>query len=464
VTAKPSLRLRLVRHVLVPLVATWALGTSIAVLIAHHFAVRAFDRALLDDAYDVATHVQASGDQLTVSLTAEEMSAILFDQSEKQYFAVLRPDGTLIAGQAGLPAAHVAAAGEHEFEDGAFEGHVVRAVSLRSDRPKPYIVVMAQTTASRQQLLEQLLLYSAAPQAALLALLAWWLRRRIRDDLDPLAQLQEAIGSRHGADLAPLPRTLQDASTREVERIAQAIDSLFVRLQESLQAQREFAGTVAHELRTPLAGIRAQAAFALAHDDASVWREQLEGIAHAEQRASRLVDQLLALARADEGRVSLAMETLDLAGLAREVVLRWVPQAHPLGVDLGAEGLEEPVFVRGDRAMLEGILNNLLDNALRYGTGDPEPRITVALKRLAQGVELSVRDNGKGLTPADINQLKKRWVRGAPGRHVGEGAGLGLAIVVRYADLLGARLELSNIAEGGLRAQIEFSQSQEAAQ
>jgi two-component system sensor histidine kinase TctE len=243
-------------------------------------------------------------------------------------------------------------------------------------------------------------------------------------------------------------------STRDVERIALAIDSMFGRLQEGLQAQREFAGNVAHELRTPLAGIRAQAAFALSQGDSAVWREQLEGIAQAEQRASRLVDQLLALARAGEGQVGAANDPIPLDAITREVLLRFIPRVRNTGVDLGGEGLDTPVTVRGDRALVEGILNNLIDNALRYGTGRPDPHITVAIQQQPDGVELSVTDNGGGLPTQDVELLTRRWVQGDKGKRVGEGAGLGLAIVARYAELLGARFTIANAPGGGARASL----------
>lgn len=461
--AKPSLRRRVIQHVLVPLVATWAAGTAVMLGVSQHFVAQAFDRALLDDAYDLASHVRQQGNQLSVALSPEEMDTLLFDQTEMQYFAVLRLDGTLLAGHAGLTGARLASAGEHEFGNATFNGRYVRTITLRSDSPEPFIVVMAQTTRSRAKLLERMLMYSALPQAVLLVLLAVWLRRRIQRDLEPLTELQDAIARRHAADLAQLPDTVKaGASTRDIERIARAIDALFERLQQSLRAQREFAGTVAHELRTPLAGIRAQAGFALAQQDPRVWREHLQGIAQAEQRASRLVDQLLALARADEGHVGLTIETIELGALAREVLLRWLPRARAAGVDLGGDGLDEPAATRGDRALVEGILNNLIDNALRYGGGRPDPHITVAVARTAGGVELSVTDNGLGLATTEVDQLKQRWVQGERGERVGQGVGLGLAIVGRYAELLGARLALANVPEGGLRASIELPAGQVA--
>jgi two-component system sensor histidine kinase TctE len=456
---KPSLPRRLSQHVLVPLVLTWAFGTAMVLSVAQHFAAQAFDRALLDDTYALAAHVRAGTRDVSLTLTGEEMKMLLFDQSETIYFAVFRPDGSLATGNPGLRPAPLAGTSDHEFADVVIDRQSVRTVTLQPEG-QPFTVVMGQTAHTRSVLLEQLLAWSALPQAMLLALLAWWLRRRIQRDLQPLGQLEEAIGRRHAADLAPLPDEVKaGASTRDVERIAQAIDSMLARLAEGVQAQREFAGNVAHELRTPLAGIRAQAAFALSQPDAQVWRTQLEGIAQAEQRASRLVDQLLALARAREGRGGgVAREPIALDAIAREVLLRFMPRARSAGVDLGGEGLDEPIVVQADRALVEGILNNLVDNALRYGAGHAEPRITVAIARAPGGVELSVTDNGEGWPSHDLERLTRRWEQGDPGRRAGEGAGLGLAIVTRYAELLGAQFSIGEAPGGGARATLLLAQ------
>ena len=110
--------------------------------------------------------------------------------------------------------------------------------------------------------------------------------------------------------------------------------------------------------------------------------------------------------------------------------------------------------MHGDRALVEGILNNLVDNALRYGTSHPDPHITVAIAPVPDGVELSVVDNGEGWPSQDIARLTHRWVQGDAGKRVGEGAGLGLAIVARYAELLGARFSIANVAGGGAKASL----------
>lgn len=455
--AKPSLRSRLARHVLVPLALTWGLGSIVVMAVGKHFAAQAFDRALLDDAYALAAHVRHDGKRLTLDMTQQEISTLLFDQSESLHFVVYGPDGAFLTGDASLPPAHIPAGASYEFAELSLAGKWVRSVSLRRGEPAEFVVVMAQTTASRTLLLRQLLLYSGLVQVGLLLALAWWLNYCIERDLRPLAQLQQAVDRRDAGDLAALPLQLTgDARTRDLQRLGEAVNSLLSRLQQSLNAQREFAGNVAHELRTPLAGIRAQASGALAQDDAAVWRSELQGIAEAEQRASRLVDQLLALARAGEGSAGLKLEPIELNELVRDVMLRFLPRADALGVDLGAEGLEEPIHVGGDTALMEGILNNLLDNALRYGSS-PLPRVTVALRQDGEEAVLSVTDNGPGLGTVEAGELTRRWTQGPRGQALGEGAGLGLAIVGRYAELLGARLSFEGGAQGaGLCASLRF--------
>ena len=454
---KPSLRSRLVRHVVVPLVLTWGLGTAVALSVANYFAGRAFDRSLLDDAYAVAANVRVDATGPMLNLSPSEMVALLFDQSESVYFAVLLPNGVLVAGHAGLHAPDLPEEAPYGFGDIRFLGRDLRVVSLRRTEPADFTVVVAQTSVSRSKLLHRMLTFAVIPQVLLLVFLIWWLRRGIQRDLRPLIGLQAAVDRRDARDLTPVPPSVTTgASTRDVERLGLAVNSMLARLDESIRAQREFAGNVAHELRTPLAGIRAQAEYALAHADPQVWREQLQGIAQAEARASHLVEQLLALAMADEARASLRLGRVALNEIARNVLLRFMPKADAAGVDLGGEGLDEPVMVWADAALLEGILGNLLDNALRYGSA-AHPRITVSVERTGDQVVLSVIDNGPGISEQDAGQLRNRWTLGPSGQRLGEGAGLGLAIVSRYAELLGARFSLDAVdGEPGLKASVWF--------
>ena len=457
----PTLRRRVAQHVLIPLVLTWAFGTAAVLGVANYFAGVAFDRSLLDDAYAVAANVHKGPAGLTFALSPAELGTLLFDQSEQIYFAVLLPNGELLAGHPGLHAVSLVGEVPYTFSDIHFQNRDLRVVNLRRQQPETFYVVMAQTSASRNRLLHTLLIYTVVPQVLLLMLLAWWLRRGIQRDLNPLTELQYELELRGAADLNAVPASLSSgATTRDVQQLGMAINAMLVRLGQSLAAQREFAGNIAHELRTPLASIRAQADYALAHNDPQVWREQLACIAQGEQRASHLINQLLALALADEARTSLHLEPVKLNILAREVLLRFLPKADAAGIDLGGEGLDDTVTVLASPALLEGIVGNLLDNAIRYGVA-PQPQVTLRVAIESGAAVLSVSDNGPGidtLNALGMQHLAQRWVLGTQGQCLGQGSGLGLSIVGRYTELLGARLQLSPGESGrGLCASVLFS-------
>ena len=437
----PSLRTRLARHVLLPLALMWLAGTAITTNVAYFYAQQAFDRALLDDAYALAANVQAGPQGVQLKLTENELKALLFDQSESVFFAVLRADGSFVSGHPWLHAGPQPTEGGFEFTDTSYQGKTLRVVNVYRDDGPGYWVVMAQTTHSRTALLQRVLLFSFGPQAALLLLLAWWLRRAIKADLQPLSALRRALNQRDANDLAPVA---VQASTRDVQQMSGAINSLMARVDAGVRAQREFAGNVAHELRTPLAGIRTLIEYGLAQADPQVWKRQLQAVAASERRASHMVEQLLAMALADESRDSLRLHPVSLDALVRRVVLSALPRAHALGVDLGARGIDEAVSVMGDEGLIEGVLNNLMDNALRYGKpalGAPAT-ITVELRAGLDNVSLLVIDNGPGIAADARQETMQRWQQENSGIDAGQGVGLGLAIVARYATLLGARFEL----------------------
>jgi two-component system sensor histidine kinase TctE len=326
-----------------------------------------------------------------------------------------------------------------------------------------HTVVMGQTTNSRDRILKQVMVYALVPQLLLLALLSLWLRRNIEQELQPLSQLENDLLQRDASDLS-MVRVNQDSS--DMMRLGEAVNGLLGRIANGLQAQREFSGNVAHELRTPLAGIRAQAEYGLRSNSPDQWREQLRGILGSQERASHLVDQLLALALVAEARQSLALEAVNLDALITEALLRWMPQADQRGVDLGAQGMEAACWVYGQRALLEGLLNNLIDNAIRHGR-PPDgkgPRVTVACRVVPQpdsstAIELSVQDNGPGVPRARRDALQDRWQRGADGAEVTDGHGLGLSIVSSYARFLNARLTLDDSPDGGLAVSVVLAQA-----
>ncbi len=458
---KPSLRDKLMRHVLVPLAFVWLIGTLLSAGIANYFAQKAFDRSLLDDAYAVAGHVRLTDawpPQLDIDLSSSEIGSLLFDQTESMFFAVYRENGTLLAGHGGLngPSGIEMPKSNIEFGDIHFQGRPMRSVVLHQSKPAAFKVVVAQTNRSRSRLLEQLLIYSILPQMLLFAGIAVWLRRAIASDLQPLVNLEEAVEQRDAADLTPM---VVASDTQDVDKLNHSINALLARIQDGLNAQREFSGNVAHELRTPLAGIRALAEYGLQSEQAATWKEQLALIKDSSMRASHLANQLLALALADEADLSLRREPVRLDALITTSIVQASARARALQVDLGATGIEHAVTVMGSATLIEGILNNLIDNALRYGrpAAPSLAVVTVSLQDHPEGLALIVVDNGPGLAPAECERLLQRGAQGASGQSLRQGAGFGLSIVTRYAQLLGAQFWLQNTPQGrGLEAHLLF--------
>jgi two-component system sensor histidine kinase TctE len=307
-----------------------------------------------------------------------------------------------------------------------------------------------------------MLAWSAIPQAVLLLLLAWWLRRAIDRDLHPLAQLQHALERRDANDLNPLPASLTaHASTADVERLGSALDSLLVRLSASMTAQREFAGNVAHELRTPLAGIRAQATYALGHSDPAVWRGQLQAIAQGEQRATHLVDQLLALARAESGGQVVARHPCDLAQLTREVVRDCVPRAMEKHIDLGYDGAQPGASgtqLQGNPVLLKEMIRNLLDNAISYTPSSAEQPAVITARVVAgsgRDLLLQVEDSGPGIPATERELVFQPFYR--PADTVIDGSGLGLAIVREVAEQHGAEISVADARPGAVPPGTRFN-------
>jgi two-component system sensor histidine kinase TctE len=443
----PSLRTHLARHVLWALALMWLMGTAITTSVAYYYAAQAFDRSLLDDAYALASSVQAGPGSVRLVLSEGELKSLLFDQSETMYHAVFDREARLISGDPWLQPSPRPLGRDYEFSYASHAGKGLRVVTVYRGNGPDFRVMMAQTTRSRTLLLQRVVAFSLAPQGLLLLLLAWWLRRLIKTDLRPLSDLQDSLNQRGSHELSAIA---VHATTSDIQHLQSALNSLMQRVNDGVQAQREFAGNVAHELRTPLAGIRALAEYGLTHADPQVWHGQLKAIAASEARASHMVEQLLALAWADESRHGLQLRPTGMDALVRRIVLEAVKRADSRGVDLGMQGLDREVTIPTNEGLVEGVLNNLLDNALRYGkpADGTTPTVTVALTQAGGRLQLAVIDNGPGIPTEGRRLLVQRWQQAGSGIDAGQGVGLGLAIVARYAALLGAGFSLQLNPEG----------------
>lgn len=271
-----------------------------------------------------------------------------------------------------------------------------------------------------------------------LVLLPVWIA--IRRGLKPLKELSECLAARRDDDLSPLDITMKYA---EMERVTNALDSLLARLRGKLDYERAFIQDAAHELRTPLAVISAQA-HVLAHAGSEESRAQAEvALRDAIRRASHLSEQLLSLASLDQSR-TLELSPIDLAETLQNLLAELAPAAIERHIDLSLDAPERLVLTM-NRVAFYSIVQNLVDNAVRYG--NEGGHVVVTLQREKDRVELRVADDGPGIAPQDRERVFERFYRGAGSDATG--TGLGLAIVTKAVHSMGGTIHVENGYDNG---------------
>lgn len=267
----------------------------------------------------------------------------------------------------------------------------------------------------------------------------------------PLKRLHKAVSERSHLDLSPLSG---DAIPAEVQPLIHAINDLMARLSEVLDVQNRFIADAAHQLRTPLAGLKTQIELALRQDDPTNALASLKSLHASTGRMTRLVSQLLALARNEpNAQQAIRKDLLDLGILASNITMDWVPRALDKQIDLGYEAPAAAVTLYGDAASIKDLLDNLIDNAVRYTP--PNGRITVSVFTGHGRVHLIVNDNGPGIPPEHRERVFERFysVLG----HNSDGSGLGLAIVREIARMHSGEVSIeSGLQNSGTRVNVVF--------
>lgn len=297
----------------------------------------------------------------------------------------------------------------------------------------PYSVTVAESTRARDALARSILIRSALRLiglAAGAALIVWF---TVTSAMRPLDRLARTLSARAPDDLSPLRADIPS----EVAGPIEAMNSFMQRLDGAVAALRNFTGNAGHQLRTPLATVRAQLALIARSTPVSA-QDSIAKADAALVRAERVLAQLLMLARIDAAAARVALPETDLATIARGTTADAIPEADRFGHDLGYEGAET-LIVRADPVLCAELLTNLVDNAIRYA--GPRATITVRALATAQGPVLEVEDDGPGLPPDALpNLLARRDLRSdaLQGTH-----GLGLAVVGEIAQLFGCKLEFA---------------------
>jgi two-component system sensor histidine kinase TctE len=392
--------------------------------------------------------VRAEGGELGLELPDAARRVLLSDPSDRIYFGIFGEDGTLIAGDA-LPAPNGAVARGPRAEalyDGVVHSEPVRVVQMRTDgnaaagRPAA-IVRVAETEGKRKELAREILLSVIVPQLLLIVIVGSIVWVGVSHGLSPLMRLQRAVASRSPHDRSPVAVAEVPG---EVRPLLNSINDLLQRLDRALTLQSRFVADAAHQLKTPVAALQAQIELALREDDPARLRASIGVLQGGLDRLSRLVSQLLSLARNEpEGAASVSFAPLDLNALALEVASGWVPEALSRGIDLGFEGAGAPVPIEGDAGRLRELFDNLLDNAVRYSR--PSGRVTVHVEA-GPAPSVSVNDDGPSIPPPERSRVFERFHRLLGTSR--DGSGLGLAIAQEIARIHGAEIDLADDPDG----------------
>ncbi|HXJ09005.1 MAG TPA: sensor histidine kinase N-terminal domain-containing protein, partial [Burkholderiales bacterium] len=417
-------------------------------VVASYFVASAVTRGIYDGdlaeiARELVLHVRSEGGRTAFDLTPEAERTLLLDEVDSMYYAVYDASGRAIAGRLDLP---VAAAGAGlRFADATYLDEPVRVAILATTPPlsggRPVTVAVAETRTKRVQLTRKLLLGVALPQVALILLAGVLLWFGVARGLSPLERLRAAVQKRSHVDLSPLD---DRGVPGEVQPVVAAMNDFMERLSGVLEFQQRFIADTAHQLRTPVAGLKAHIEVALRENTLAQTRAALAHLYTSAERLAHLVAQLLSLARNEPHSARTDnFSMLDFNKLALETASEWVAEAYKKKIDLGFEGAGREVWVRGDAWRLRELINNLVDNAVRYTPAGG--RVTVRV-HAEERPRLVVSDDGPRIPPEERARVFDRFHR-LLGTQA-EGSGLGLAIVRDIASLHEAKIDLVEDADG----------------
>lgn len=443
---------------LTPLLLLWPVSLVLTWLVAQGIAGKPFDRELEHNVGAIAQliTVQKNRAQFVLPLPAREL--LRADDADTVYYQVLGTKGEFLSGEKDLPLPmddERAPIGEIRIREVDFKGVSLRMAYMwvRLDLPddRPALVQVAETMDKRSVLATEIVKGVMLPQFVILplAVLLVWLA--LVQAIKPLNRLEERIRARSPDDLSALD---VEAVPLEVVPLVSSVNDLLMRLKDSIATQKRFLADAAHQLKTPLAGLRMQADLAQQQGaNAEDLKHSLRQIGRSSIRATHTVNQLLALARAESGGTVLSHQPCDLARLTMDVVRDCVPRAMEKSIDLGYEGAEPGstgAHIPGNLTLLKEMVRNLVDNAINYTPSTPErPGVITArvlLDPFSGALVLQVEDNGPGIPLAERELVFQPFYR-ALGNEA-DGSGLGLPIVQEIARQHHAEISVGDTRAG----------------
>ncbi|WP_370263167.1 sensor histidine kinase N-terminal domain-containing protein [Limnobacter sp.] len=431
---------------LAPLLILWPMSIGVTYLVAKSIANDPFDHILDDKITALAQEVAAQSADTSFVLPTQAMEILLADGTDQLRVQVVGKDGSFLLGDERtlpVPVRDPRQIGVINFRDLVVNGEDFRAGHLWIELPEAgddrfMLIQIAETLGKRESLANEIIKGVILPQFVILplaVLLVWFGLSR---GIAPLNTLLDVIRNRKPDDLSALHTK---DTPEELLPVISALNDQLQRLEHTIDAQKRFVADAAHQLKTPLAGLRMQVELLSDETDPAARARSLRRLKLGTERSTRLVNQLLALARTEAPSV-LQFEQLDITHIARAVTRDFVPDAMNKHIDLGVEVPDHPVFVNGQTLMLTEMLKNLVENALRYTPEGGCVTVRVDDSPQREAIVLEVEDDGPGIPAGERNLVFDRFYRVLGTSE--DGSGLGLAIVQETADRHNAHVSIHN--------------------
>jgi two-component system sensor histidine kinase TctE len=428
---------------LTPLLLLWPVSLVLTWLVAQGIAGKPFDRALEYNVTALAQLITVQKAQAHFVLPLPARELLRADDSDNVYYQVLGTRGEYLSGDRELPLPpeeEKIVSGEVRIRDDEFRGSAIKVaytwVKLELPNSKPALVQVAETMDKRSVLATEIVKGVMLPQFVILplAVLLVWLA--LVQAIKPLNHLEERIRARSPDDLSPLD---VDAVPMEVAPLVSSVNDLLLRLKDSIATQKRFLADAAHQLKTPLAGLRMQADLAQRENaSAEDLKQSLRQIGRSSIRATHTVNQLLALARAESSNAVMSHQTCDLADLTMDVIRDCVPRAMDKHIDVGYEGPDPGTSgytLQGNATLLKEMIRNLVDNAINYTPSSAAKSGMITARVLSDPFSkvlvVQVEDSGPGIPTAERELIFQPFYR-VLGTEA-DGSGLGLPIVLEIA-------------------------------
>jgi two-component system sensor histidine kinase TctE len=432
--------------ILILLLFLWAISVVMTYQVADSIANRPFDDLLAEKISTLAKFVRTDKDRVTLSLPASATELLRSDAKDHIYYQVVSPADEIVSGDKEIPDLESMDRIDTDrvyFRDDQIGDDDVRiAYIFLPAKGGNVLVQVAETRNKRRGLVASIVSGVIVPQFVIVPLAVLLVYLALSKGITPLQRLQEELRQRRPTDLSPIS---VKGIPAEIRPLLVALNDVMVRLEENLMAQRRFIADAAHQLKTPLTGLRMQTELALHETDIGSMHERLQQAAVSAERLSHLTHQLLSLARAEATTESSdAFQQLDLDELVPRVTREWVERAMAKGIDLGFDGAGCPLPIVGSAFLLRELLNNLIDNAIKY---TPEGGQVIVRSSSGREFRLEVEDTGIGIPLEERDRVFERFYRVLEAGT--DGSGLGLAIVQEIAELHRAKVQVS-AGPGGL--------------